>query len=135
MDATFNILAAYAELFCFSKFTFLHVASHAEELSERAAHHNVRIVNVALIDGVDMDTAVASELAVTRTALANVRQQLASLQESLFWRLSRPVRNSLLWPGDDGRAGVHVFLAAKPCHAERACDYAHIGCNEKAGMV
>jgi hypothetical protein len=95
MDATFNILAAYAELFCFSKFTFLHVASHAEELSERAAHHNVRIVNVALIDGVDMDTAVASELAVTRTALANVRQQLASLQESLFRRLSRPVRQLL----------------------------------------
>ncbi|WP_121323574.1 hypothetical protein [Paraburkholderia sp. RAU2J] len=51
-----------------------------------------RVVNLALIDGADIDTTVASELAVTRTALANVRQQLASLQESLFWRLSWPVR-------------------------------------------
>lgn len=51
----------------------------------------VRVVNVALIDGADIDTTVASELAVTRT-LANVRQQLVSLQESLFWCLSWPVR-------------------------------------------
>ncbi|MFM0723793.1 hypothetical protein PQQ53_08885 [Paraburkholderia strydomiana] len=63
--------------------------------AQAASHHGVRIVNVALIDGADIDTAVASELAVTRTALANVRQQLASLQESLFWRLSRPVRQLL----------------------------------------
>ncbi|HEX7906915.1 MAG TPA: error-prone DNA polymerase [Paraburkholderia sp.] len=37
MDTTFNVLPAYAELFCFSNFTFLHGASHAEELAERAA--------------------------------------------------------------------------------------------------
>jgi len=37
MDSTFTALPAYAELFCFSNFTFLHGASHAEELSERAA--------------------------------------------------------------------------------------------------
>lgn len=37
MNATFNALPAYAELFCFSNFTFLHGASHAEELAERAA--------------------------------------------------------------------------------------------------
>src|ERR1700730_11524233 len=37
MDATFNVLPAYAELFCFSNFTFLHGASHAEELATRAA--------------------------------------------------------------------------------------------------
>ncbi|MFL9965558.1 error-prone DNA polymerase [Paraburkholderia sediminicola] len=37
MDTTFNVLPAYAELFCFSNFTFLRGASHAEELSERAA--------------------------------------------------------------------------------------------------
>ncbi|MFM0224998.1 error-prone DNA polymerase [Paraburkholderia dipogonis] len=37
MDTTFNILPAYAELFCLSNFSFLHGASHAEELSERAA--------------------------------------------------------------------------------------------------
>ncbi len=36
MDPTFNALPAYAELFCFSNFTFLHGASHAEELAERA---------------------------------------------------------------------------------------------------
>ncbi|MEX3816592.1 error-prone DNA polymerase [Paraburkholderia sp. BR13439] len=37
MDTTFNVLPAYAELFCLSNFTFLHGASHAEELVERAA--------------------------------------------------------------------------------------------------
>jgi error-prone DNA polymerase len=37
MDTTFNVLPAYAELFCLSNFSFLHGASHAEELSERAA--------------------------------------------------------------------------------------------------
>ncbi|SIO71991.1 error-prone DNA polymerase, DnaE-like [Burkholderia sp. GAS332] len=37
MDTTFNVLPAYAELFCFSNFTFLHGASHAEELAKRAA--------------------------------------------------------------------------------------------------
>ncbi|ANB73647.1 error-prone DNA polymerase [Paraburkholderia phytofirmans OLGA172] len=37
MDSSFAMLPAYAELFCFSNFTFLHGASHAEELSERAA--------------------------------------------------------------------------------------------------
>jgi error-prone DNA polymerase len=37
MDTTFNLLPAYAELFCFSNFTFLRGASHAEELAERAA--------------------------------------------------------------------------------------------------
>jgi len=36
MDSTFTALPAYAELFCFSNFTFLHGASHAEELVERA---------------------------------------------------------------------------------------------------
>jgi error-prone DNA polymerase len=37
METTFNVLPAYAELFCFSNFTFLRGASHAEELAERAA--------------------------------------------------------------------------------------------------
>ncbi|WP_168788197.1 error-prone DNA polymerase [Paraburkholderia aromaticivorans] len=37
MDATFSTLPDYAELFCFSNFTFLHGASHAEELAERSA--------------------------------------------------------------------------------------------------
>ncbi|WP_144112657.1 error-prone DNA polymerase [Paraburkholderia sp. BCC1886] len=37
MDATFSTLPDYAELFCFSNFTFLHGASHAEELAQRAA--------------------------------------------------------------------------------------------------
>ena len=36
MDSTFTALPAYAELFCFSNFTFLHGASHAEELVKRA---------------------------------------------------------------------------------------------------
>ncbi|RZF31277.1 error-prone DNA polymerase [Paraburkholderia sp. UYCP14C] len=37
MDTTFTMLPAYAELFCFSNFTFLRGASHAEELAGRAA--------------------------------------------------------------------------------------------------
>jgi len=37
MDATFTVLPAYAELFCLSNFSFLHGASHAEELAQRAA--------------------------------------------------------------------------------------------------
>lgn len=37
MDTPFKTLPAYAELFCFSNFTFLRGASHAEELAERAA--------------------------------------------------------------------------------------------------
>ncbi|MFL9898914.1 error-prone DNA polymerase [Paraburkholderia fungorum] len=37
MDSTFSTLPDYAELFCFSNFTFLRGASHSEELSERAA--------------------------------------------------------------------------------------------------
>jgi len=36
MDSTFTALPAYAELFCFSNFTFLHGASHAEDLVKRA---------------------------------------------------------------------------------------------------
>jgi error-prone DNA polymerase len=37
MDATFTALPAYAELFCLSNFSFLHGASQAEELAQRAA--------------------------------------------------------------------------------------------------
>ncbi|MFM0239680.1 error-prone DNA polymerase [Paraburkholderia phytofirmans] len=37
MDTPFAMLPAYAELFCFSNFTFLRGASHAEELAQRAA--------------------------------------------------------------------------------------------------
>ena len=36
MDTPYSILPAYAELFCFSNFTFLHGASRAEELVSRA---------------------------------------------------------------------------------------------------
>jgi error-prone DNA polymerase len=36
MDTMLTSLPAYAELFCLSNFTFLHGASHAEELAERA---------------------------------------------------------------------------------------------------
>jgi error-prone DNA polymerase len=36
MDAPYSILPAYAELFCFSNFTFLHGASRGEELVSRA---------------------------------------------------------------------------------------------------
>jgi error-prone DNA polymerase len=37
MDMSYSTLPPYAELFCFSNFTFLRGASHAEELAERAA--------------------------------------------------------------------------------------------------
>ena len=37
MDVSFSTLPAYAELFCLSNFSFLHGASHADELVQRAA--------------------------------------------------------------------------------------------------
>ena len=37
MDSPFSALPAYAELFAFSNFTFLHGASHGEELVMRAS--------------------------------------------------------------------------------------------------
>ena len=42
MDTTFSMLPAYAELFAFSNFTFLHGASRGEELVTRAAHASDR---------------------------------------------------------------------------------------------
>ncbi|USX04886.1 hypothetical protein [Paraburkholderia fungorum] len=55
-------------------------------------HRATRIVDIALIDGAGFDTVLAGELAATRTALGEVRQQLARLQGSPFWRLTELVR-------------------------------------------
>lgn len=60
-------------------------------------HRATRIVDIALIDGAGFDTVLAGELAATRAALGEVRQQLASLQRSPFLRLTKSVRQ-LCWP-------------------------------------
>lgn len=48
MDAASGILPDYAELFCRSNFSFLHGASSAEELVERAAKQGYR--GIAITD-------------------------------------------------------------------------------------
>ena len=65
------------------------------------SQRSVRMVELALVDGVDIDSALASELAATRHALATSRRQLAQLQRSLWFRVTRPVRR---WFGNSGGA-------------------------------
>ncbi|MBR8501962.1 PHP domain-containing protein, partial [Burkholderia cenocepacia] len=48
MVAEFSLLPDYAELFCRSNFSFLHGASHAEELVERAVKLGYR--GIAITD-------------------------------------------------------------------------------------
>ncbi|SMG26858.1 hypothetical protein [Paraburkholderia susongensis] len=55
-------------------------------------HRATRIVDIALIDGAGVDTVLAGELAATRAALGEARQQLARLQRSPFRRLTESVR-------------------------------------------
>jgi hypothetical protein len=55
-------------------------------------HRATRIVDIALIDGAGFDTVLAGELASTRAALGEARQQLASLRRSPFRRLTESVR-------------------------------------------
>ena len=61
MDSSFNALPAYAELFCLSNFTFLHGASHAEELAERAAQ--LGYAGLAITDECSLAGAVRAHVA------------------------------------------------------------------------
>jgi hypothetical protein len=51
-----------------------------------------RVVDVALIDGAGIDTVLHSELAATQAALADVKSQLARVQNSPLWRVWGPLR-------------------------------------------
>jgi error-prone DNA polymerase len=67
MDLSFNALPAYAELFCFSNFTFLHGASHAQELVERAAQ--LGYAGLAITDECSLAGAVRAHVAAKETKL------------------------------------------------------------------
>lgn len=67
MDSTFTALPAYAELFCFSNFTFLHGASHAEELVERAAQ--LGYAGLAVTDECSLAGVVRAHVAAKKAEL------------------------------------------------------------------
>ena len=67
MDLTFSALPAYAELFCFSNFTFLHGASHAEELAARAAQ--LGYAGLAITDECSLAGAVRAHVAAKEVGL------------------------------------------------------------------
>jgi error-prone DNA polymerase len=67
METTFNELPAYAELFCFSNFTFLHGASHAEELAARAAQ--LGYAKLAITDECSLAGAVRAHVAAKEAKL------------------------------------------------------------------
>lgn len=67
MDSTLTALPAYAELFCFSNFTFLHGASHAEELAERAAQ--LGYAGLAVTDECSLAGVVRAHVAAKEVSL------------------------------------------------------------------
>jgi error-prone DNA polymerase len=67
MDSTFTALPAYAELFCFSNFTFLHGASHAEELAQRAAQ--LGYAGLAMTDECSLAGVVRAHVAAKQVGL------------------------------------------------------------------
>ena len=56
------------------------------------AGHATRVVDVALIDGADIDDVLPGELASTRAALAEVKNELTCARNAPLWRLIRYVR-------------------------------------------
>jgi error-prone DNA polymerase len=67
MDSTLTALPAYAELFCFSNFTFLHGASHAEELAGRAAQ--LGYAGLAVTDECSLAGVVRAHVAAKEVSL------------------------------------------------------------------
>jgi hypothetical protein len=59
-------------------------------------HRATRVVDISLIDGIGVDGVLVSELAATRAALAEVRQQLATLKSTPLWRLKTRMRKLFL---------------------------------------
>lgn len=68
-----------------------------------------RMVEVALIDGAGIDTVLHSELAATQAALADVKCQLARVQNSPLWRLWGPLRK--LYGAKRRRSARHAARA------------------------
>jgi error-prone DNA polymerase len=67
MDSNLTALPAYAELFCFSNFTFLHGASHADELVERAAQ--LGYAGLAITDECSLAGVVRAHVAAKKVGL------------------------------------------------------------------
>jgi error-prone DNA polymerase len=67
MDSTFTALPPNAELFCFSNFKFLHGASHAEELVERAAQ--LGYAGLAVTDECSLAGVVRAHVAAEKAEL------------------------------------------------------------------
>ncbi|MGH8778184.1 error-prone DNA polymerase [Paraburkholderia sp.] len=67
MEPSFRPLPAYAELFCLSNFSFLHGASHAEELVERAVQ--LGYAGLAITDECSLAGAVRAHVAAKAASL------------------------------------------------------------------
>ena len=67
MDLSFSTLPAYAELFCLSNFSFLHGASHAEELVQRASQ--LGYSGLAITDECSLAGAVRAHVAAKEAKL------------------------------------------------------------------
>nr|WP_281394066.1 PHP domain-containing protein [Paraburkholderia podalyriae] len=85
MDSTFSALPDYAELFCFSNFTFLHGASHAEELAERAAQLGYSAL------------AITDECSLAGVVRAHVAAKEAKLHCSACWEFGNARAKCDIW--------------------------------------
>src|ERR1700687_150571 len=70
MDLSFSTLPAYAELFCLSNFSFLHGASHADELVQRASQ--LGYAGLAITDECSLAGVVRAHVAAKEAKLALV---------------------------------------------------------------
>jgi error-prone DNA polymerase len=70
MDLSFSTLPAYAELFCLSNFSFLHGASHANELVQRASQ--LGYAGLAITDECSLAGVVRAHVAAKEAKLALV---------------------------------------------------------------
>lgn len=123
MDLYSSVLPGYAELQCFSNFTFLRGASHAEDLIERAAelgytaiaitdecslagivraHVAAKEANVRLIVGAHFQlTNADGSRALSFTALAQTREGYGNLSELITLARTRTSKGSYLLTPDD----------------------------------
>ena len=123
MDLYSSLLPGYAELQCFSNFTFLRGASHAEDLIERAeqlgyiaiaitdecslagivrAHVAAKETNVRLIVGAHFQlTNADGSVALAFTALAQNRGGYGNLSELITLARTRTAKGSYLLTPDD----------------------------------
>ncbi len=138
MDLYSSSLPGYAELQCFSNFTFLRGASHAEDLIERAeqlgyiaiaitdecslagivrAHVAAKEANVRLIVGAHFQlTNADGSIALAFTALAQNREGYGNLSELITLARTRTAKGTyLLTPDDLARPdGQYLHLRGLP---------------------